>query len=55
VQWTRDLVRDRLLDRLRTPEIRRVGEAAEQAVLAGELTPDQAAEQILTALDRNPD
>jgi LAO/AO transport system kinase len=51
VQWTRELVRDRLLDRLRTPAVREIGEAAEQAVLAGELTPDQAAERILTALD----
>ena len=55
VQWTRDLVRNRLLDRLRAPAIRQVGEAAEQAVLAGELTPDQAAEQILAALDRPSD
>jgi len=50
VQWTRDLVRTRLLDQLRTPALREVTEAAEQAVLAGELTPDQAAEQILAAL-----
>jgi LAO/AO transport system kinase len=55
VQWTRDLVRNRLLDRLRAPAIRQVGEAAEQAVLAGELTPDQAAEQILAALDHHSD
>jgi LAO/AO transport system kinase len=51
VQWTRELVRDRLLDRLRTPAVRKIGESAEQAVLAGELTPDQAAERILAALD----
>ncbi|HTZ43254.1 MAG TPA: methylmalonyl Co-A mutase-associated GTPase MeaB [Jatrophihabitans sp.] len=52
VQWTRDLVRARLLDRLRTPELRAIGDAAERAVLAGELTPDQAAERILAGLDR---
>jgi len=51
VQWTRDLVRNRLLDRLREPAVRRVAEAAEQAVLAGELTPDQAAGRILDRLD----
>ena len=51
VQWTRDLVRNRLLDRLREPAVRRVAEAAEQAVLAGELTPDQAAGRILERLD----
>jgi len=50
VQWTRDLVRTRLLDRLRTPQLVEVTEAAEQAVLAGELTPDQAAQRILAAL-----
>ena len=52
VRWTRDLVRNRLLDRLAEPALRRVSEQAEQAVLAGELTPDQAAERILAALDR---
>jgi len=52
VRWTRDLVRNRLLDRLAEPALRRVSERAEQAVLAGELTPDQAAERILAALDR---
>ena len=51
VQWTRDLVRNRLLDRLREPAVRQITEAAERAVLAGELTPDQAAERILAALD----
>ncbi|HEU5270990.1 MAG TPA: hypothetical protein VFU36_13780, partial [Jatrophihabitans sp.] len=51
VQWTRDLVRNRLLDRLAEPAVRRAGEAAERAVLAGELTPDQAAARILAALD----
>ncbi|MFL6164177.1 MAG: methylmalonyl Co-A mutase-associated GTPase MeaB [Jatrophihabitantaceae bacterium] len=52
VQWTRELVRDLLLDRLRQPAVRQLTESAEQAVLAGELTPGQAAERILAALDR---
>ncbi len=55
VRWTRDLVRNRLLDRLAEPAMRRVSEQAERAVLAGELTPDQAAERILAALDRHLD
>lgn len=50
VQWTRDLVRNRLLDRLGEPAVRRASETGEAAVLAGELTPDQAADQILAAL-----
>jgi LAO/AO transport system kinase len=49
VEWTRALVRDRLLTRLDAlPE---VVAAAEQAVLAGEITPDQAAGRILDAID----
>jgi len=52
VGWTRAMVRDRLLDQLRTPAARALIEDAEQAVLAGELTPDQAAEQILAGLSR---
>jgi len=51
VQWTRDLVRNRLLDRLAEPAVRRASERAERAVLAGELTPDQAAARILAVLD----
>jgi LAO/AO transport system kinase len=50
VDWTRALVRDRLLSRLDT--VPDVVTAAEAAVLAGDLTPDQAATQILTALDQ---
>jgi LAO/AO transport system kinase len=51
VEWTRDLVRDRLLSRLGTDRMRLSVAAAEAAVLAGDLTPDQAATQVLTALD----
>jgi LAO/AO transport system kinase len=50
VEWTRAMVRDRLLSRLDDPEVRRTVERAEAAVLAGELTPDQAASQIVSAL-----
>lgn len=50
VDWTRAMVRDRLLSRLDT--VRDVVAAAESAVLAGTLTPTQAADQILAALDR---
>ena len=51
VEWTRAMVRDRLLGRLETPAVRPVVRHAEAAVLAGEMTPDQAAEKILGALD----
>lgn len=50
VQWTRDLVRNRLLDQLRSPYAQPVVAEAEAGVRAGELTPDQAAQQILHAL-----
>ena len=51
VDWTRAMVRDRLLGRLETDAVRPVVSHAEAAVLAGEMTPDQAAEKILGALD----
>ncbi|MEP7020205.1 MAG: methylmalonyl Co-A mutase-associated GTPase MeaB [Pseudonocardiales bacterium] len=51
VEWTRSMVRDRLLDRLRASGVRAAVAAAEKAVLAGEMTPDQAATQILATLD----
>jgi LAO/AO transport system kinase len=51
VQWTRALVRDRLLARLETPHVREAVEAAEAAVRAAELTPDEAATRIVAALD----
>ncbi|MEO6703612.1 MAG: methylmalonyl Co-A mutase-associated GTPase MeaB [Jatrophihabitantaceae bacterium] len=56
VSWTRSMVRDRLLDRLDTPAARQLTAGAEQAVLAGELTPTQAADRILGGLpDRGGD
>jgi GTPase len=51
VEWTRAMVRDRLLDRLTGPGVRAAVKTAEAAVLAGEITPDQAATEILAALD----
>ncbi|WP_375481043.1 methylmalonyl Co-A mutase-associated GTPase MeaB [uncultured Jatrophihabitans sp.] len=51
VQWTRAMVRDRLLARLETPDVRGVVKRAEDAVRAGEQTPDQAADAVLDALD----
>ncbi len=52
VEWTRAMVRDRLLARLSTGDMRDAVRAAEDAVRAGELTPDQGATQILAALER---
>jgi len=54
VHWTRAMVRDRLLARLDAPAVREAVAAAEAAVLAGELTPDQAATRILATLDPSP-
>ena len=51
VQWTRAMVRDRLLDRLTAPGVRDAVHAAEDDVRAGATTPDQAATRILAALD----
>ncbi|HEV7203985.1 MAG TPA: methylmalonyl Co-A mutase-associated GTPase MeaB [Jatrophihabitans sp.] len=51
VEWTRAMVRDRLLARLNRPPVRDVVRTAEEAVRAEHLTPDQAATQILAALD----
>ena len=51
VEWTRAMVRDRLLDRLGRPGVRAAAETAEAAVLAGEITPDQAATLIVAAVD----
>jgi LAO/AO transport system kinase len=53
VEWTRALVRDRLLARLDAPGVREAVRAAEAAVRDERLTPDQAAEQILGTLDRD--
>jgi LAO/AO transport system kinase len=51
VEWTRALVRDRLLARLDATGVRETVRAAERAVRAERLTPDQAATRILAALD----
>ncbi|MCU1658122.1 MAG: argK [Pseudonocardiales bacterium] len=51
VEWTRAMVRDRLLSRLDAPGVREAVAAAEAAVLGGELTPDQAATRIVSYLD----
>jgi LAO/AO transport system kinase len=51
VEWTRALVRDRLLARLDAPGVREAVRAAEAAVRDERLTPDQAANQILGTLD----
>jgi LAO/AO transport system kinase len=53
VEWTRALVRDRLLARLDSPGVREAVRAAEAAVREERLTPDQAANQILATLDGN--
>jgi LAO/AO transport system kinase len=50
VDWTRALVRDRLLARL--DSVKDVVAGTEAAVLAGELTPGQAAARIVAAADR---
>lgn len=50
VEWTRAMVRDRLLARLDEARVREVVTGAEKAVLAGELTPDQAATRITEAV-----
>jgi LAO/AO transport system kinase len=52
VDWTRAMVRDRLLGQLETAAMRSVVRDAEAAVLAGELTPDQAASRIVDESDR---
>ena len=52
VEWTRAMVRDRLLGRLDESRVRDVIKRAEAAVVADELTPDQAATQIIEAVDR---
>ena len=51
VEWTRSMVRDELLARLESTAMRGVVRRYEAAVLAGELTPDQAAREILRELD----
>jgi LAO/AO transport system kinase len=53
VDWTRALVRERLLARLDAEPVRRAVASAEAAVLTGELTPDQAAARILESFDEH--
>ncbi|MDQ1721047.1 MAG: GTPase [Pseudonocardiales bacterium] len=50
VEWTRSMVRDQLLEQLQTPTARELVAAAERAVLAGELTAEQAATRIVAGL-----
>jgi LAO/AO transport system kinase len=52
VEWTRAMVRDRLLSRLDDPHVRTTVAAAETAVLDGAMTPDRAAAEIIGAVDR---
>ncbi|BBX22501.1 putative GTPase [Mycolicibacter terrae] len=53
VEWTRQLVRDAVLERtLSDPSVREVRTEVEQQVLNGELTPALAAQQILAAIWR---
>ncbi len=49
VQWTRSMVRDRLLAVLDTGAVRAVIEGQEAAVLRGDTTPEQAATAIVSA------
>ncbi|GLY27994.1 methylmalonyl Co-A mutase-associated GTPase MeaB [Kineosporia sp. NBRC 101731] len=51
IGWTWSMVRDTLIDQLReSPAVRELTPVVEGQVLAGELTPSAAAEQILRAL-----
>jgi LAO/AO transport system kinase len=52
VHWTRALVRERLLARLDHPDIKKVSGEVERDVLDETLTPVQAADRIVEALDR---
>ncbi|MGH8861842.1 MAG: methylmalonyl Co-A mutase-associated GTPase MeaB, partial [Jatrophihabitantaceae bacterium] len=54
VEWTRAMVRDRLLARLDDPAVHAVVRRVEAAVLAEEMTPDQAAAEIVAAAGRRP-
>ena len=51
VDWTRAIVRERLLAQLDQPTARTAVKGAEDGVRTGRLTPSQAAERILAALD----
>jgi LAO/AO transport system kinase len=52
INWTWAMVRDGLLARLREPGVRELGARLERQVLTGDLTPAQAAEQILGQVGR---
>jgi LAO/AO transport system kinase len=52
VEWTRAMVRDRLLAQLEGADVSDVVERVEAAVLADEMTPDQAASEIVRAARR---
>jgi LAO/AO transport system kinase len=52
IGWTWAMVRDGLLAQLRDPAVRRLGAELEHSVLAGALTPVQAADQILALVRR---
>jgi LAO/AO transport system kinase len=51
VEWSRAMVRDRLLARLDGPGVREVVARAEAAVRSGEISPEQAAERILAVVE----
>lgn len=55
VEWTRAMVRDRLLARLDEPGVRAAAAAAERAVLDATMTPDQAATEIIEAVEARAD
>jgi GTPase len=50
IEWTRAMVREGLLSRLRDPAVRETTAKVEQQVLDGTLTPTLAADQILATL-----
>jgi LAO/AO transport system kinase len=52
VSWTRTIVRARLLARLDDDDVHRIVDRAEASVLAGDITPEQAADEIMLAADR---
>ena len=55
VAWTRSMVRDRLLARLREDAVRPVVDSAEAAVRRGEVTAVEAADTVLAALGAQDD
>jgi LAO/AO transport system kinase len=52
VSWTRTIVRARLLARLDHDDVHHIVTRAEAMVLAGDMTPEQAADEIMLAADR---